>query len=173
MVKKIKTNIKKQLVTKSVYSDLFTDQRTRLSTRLNEESIMNLGMDIIKWIREDDDVLTFEEIYVRLGILPSEFQRLRDKYQKLDDAAQFCMVLLSVRRHKGGMIGKYNASMVNFTQPMYNQEWKKHVEWRAGLQAKNNDGYQTINVQMAPIPNSDLVPMKKSESLTVEKDLND
>lgn len=173
MVKKTKNSIKAPLVTKSVYSDLFTDQRTRLSTRLNEESIMNLGIDIIKWIREDEDIVTFEEIYARLGILPSEFKRLRDKYPKLDEAAQFCMVLLSIRRHKGGLTGKYNASMVSFTQPMYNQEWKALVEWRAGLQSKNNDGHQTINVHMDAIPNSELVPHKKSESITVEKEPNE
>jgi len=173
MVKKTKNSIKAPLVTKSAYSDLFTDQRTKLSMRLNEESILHLSMDIIKWVEEDPDLLTMEEIYSKLGILPFEFLRLRSKYQDLDNAAKFCLMLLSIRRHKGGMTGKYSPAMVNFTQPMYSEEWKTLVEWRAGLQSKNNDGYQTINVQMTPIPNSDLVPHKKSESLTVEKELDE
>lgn len=169
MVKKTKNSTKAPIVTKSVYSELFTDQRTRLDTRLNEESIMNLSMDIIKWVENDPELLIMEEIYARLGILSAEFQRLRDKYKVLENAAKFCLMLLSIRRHKGGLTGKYNASMVNFTQPMYSDEWKALIEWRAGLQSKNNDGYQTINVQMNPVPNSDLVPIKKSESLSIKE----
>ena len=165
MVKKLKNSIKKPLVTKSVINEVFKDQRTGLDRLLNEVAVQKLIKDMIEDVESNDNLLTLRQIYTKFGILPTEFDRLREKSEDVENAFKFCKMIISIRRECGALQGKLNAGLIERSMPMYDDDWKKLVEWRADLQSKTAQGYQTINVQMNPIPNSDLVPVRKVESI--------
>jgi hypothetical protein len=170
MVKKLKNSIKKPIVSKSVILEVFKDQRTQMTRALNEEAVQQLIINMIKEIETDKSIIKIKQLYEKWGINPNEFVRLREKIEDVEMAYQFCMMMLGNRREVAGLSGDLNPGMIERSMPHYDDDWKKLVEWRAGLQSKTNDGYQNITVQMSPIPNSDLVPIKKSESIDVEEE---
>lgn len=169
MKKKEKISIKDQVVSKSV-KELFVDQRSQLLRTLNEESIQELAKDIIKWVDKDTDMLKFGQIYEKIGILPKEFDRLAEKYPSIKRAREFCILIFGNRREVRGLRNELNAGLVATSMPLYDEDWKNLIMWKADLSTKNQQGYQNIVVQMAPIPNSDLVSHKKSESVDVGDD---
>ncbi len=169
MKKKVKNSIKEQVVSKSV--KVFNlDKRLQLLPKLNEESVTQLANDIMKWACDEEGILKFTQIYLRLGILPMEFHRLAEKYPELARARDFARMAIGTRREIGGLKHEFNAGMITMSMPIYDEEWKEVIAWRADLSTKNQQGYQNIVVQMAPIPSSDLVSVKKSESLNVGDD---
>ena len=167
MKKKIKNSIKDNKSIKTVAALVFTDQRTQITRAINEDAIQKLCIELVKRVDQDENILCMEQIYHWLGVLPMEFERMCDKSEDLRRAYEFCLMTLSIRRQNGATTGKYKEATINFSMPLYNKKWKDLVIWKADLQSKTAAGYQTINVQMASIPNSDLVPVKKSESVDV------
>lgn len=153
-------------------ADVFVDRRTHLTKKINEESIRDLSLLIVKWIEEDERIVKMPQIYAKLGILPMDFYRIKEKYEDLQHAYQFGLMLLGIRRELKGLENEMNPGMISYTMAHYDDVWKELAEWRAQLQAKNQQQQSASNfvIQMNPIQDSSLVPVKKSESVTVEKE---
>lgn len=167
MVKKRKNNIEKFAVTNGI-SDLYTDQWNQVPRMLNEEKVDQLARDMMTYIKNNNELIKMNQVLEKFGMLPPDFYRLCEKFKKLDAVRQFGLLIFGNRREAGGITNRYNAMFVRSTMSHYDQDFVKDEERRANLQAKKDSGYSLFNyIEIPAIPNSDLVPVKKSESVDV------
>ncbi len=130
---------------------------------MNAVGIDRLADDIVDWARNDVDALILSEFYLAKGIHGQTWYAWCKRFPRLQLAHDCAKQLIGIRREKGALKGKYNMPMVMWSMPMYDKEWEAETIRRAALKDGDKEGKSSVTVIMNPIPNSDLVPVKKED----------
>jgi len=136
---------------------------------VSERFIEQLALELIDWVKNNDDALKIEQFLVEHNICKSDLMRWIDKHPALSDAYAFAKMALGCRREIGGLKRKYDGSIVSFTMPQYDEAWVKNVEWRSNLKASQEQQIPEIKiVVLEKFPESDLVPKRTPEEVAMD-----
>lgn len=141
MKKNTKSSTKQELKGKNVFDEFF-DFNKMHKVPTDSVYIDNMAAAIISEARRHKDSITMEDIYEHYGILQKEFDRLRKRYPRLDDAYHYAMQCIGNKRFVCAANNKLNWNVINSTQAHYSQIAKEMAEWRASLRNKE-DGKAT------------------------------
>lgn len=136
---------------------------TGLDKPMNEAGIERLAKEVVEWARSNPDALKISQFYLDFGIPRSLWNDWCQKWPLLRQANDFAKEVIGNRRENGALNNKLNPSMVSFTMPIYDEDWKEESVRRASLKDGSSEAKTTVHVTMSPIPNSSLVPERKSD----------
>jgi len=138
------------------YLNLFTD----MHCPVNEDYIRRVATELRTWAINDKDALKVIQYRHLKAIDDKSWERWLAKYEFLRDAQKEAERAIGARREIGGLTKKYDSSMIQYSMPHYDKDWKANVEWRSNLKAEQqNAGTQVVVIEK--FPDSKLVPEKK------------
>lgn len=119
-----------------------------------------LANDLLKWSKTDDAISIDGFIKITMLATPRLYE-FAEKHEGLKSAISTAKHLMGQRRERFALEGKYNATVVLKTMPLYSAEYKGWVR----EQNKNVSalGGGTRYVVLDTMPNSYLVPERKEE----------
>lgn len=82
---------------------------------------------------------------------------------ELAEAYETVKAKIGERRERKGLEGKYNASIVALTMPLYDRDYKEWKREQMKAASKNDEGKQTIVVVRDRMPDTDEVLPKRVE----------
>jgi len=136
---------------------------TGLMKPMNEAGINRLADEVTDWARNNVDALKLSQFYLHKGISRKVWFEWCDRWPRLQQATDAAKEMIGNRREIGALKHELNYGPVSFTMPFYDPEWKDESVRRAALKDVNSEAKSSISVTMYPIPNSNLVPEKKSD----------
>lgn len=132
---------------KPKWFDEYTDLMTFKQHPVHDVYIERLAMELMRWVTEEEKVLSLHEFTVKKGIPYVDFLRFVKRNDKLALAHQEAKMTLAVRRENGAIRKEFDAGMVYKSLPMYSTEWKENIEWQSNLKQKEvQEQKQTIVV---------------------------
>ena len=115
---------------------------------------------LLEWI-ETGDGITAESFYLGKNIPTRTWDDWLKRCPALDEAWDICVERIGERRERRGLEGKYNASLVSNTMPLYS---KKYRAWKLQERKSNEEGAkQTILVVRERMPDTEEVVPKRAE----------
>lgn len=148
----------KKLTVIDEYQELMTWKRVPV----HEGVIERIATEMIHWAKEDNNALRLSAFFLKKNIPRTYLYKWRDEFPVFKLAFHEAMQAIGSRREEGAIKKVYDAGMIKFMQPLYDEEWKKTEEWRATL-SKEHERQGNIKVVIEQFPSSDLVPEKKDE----------
>jgi len=139
-----------------MYPDLFFGREQPI----NEAIIDRLTQEMVEFA-EREDTIRPSQFWMSKRLNSAYIYRWKEKWPQLQNAYDYLMAWCAQRRDIGAATRKYDGNYIEKNQPMYDPEYKKLVEWRAGLANKDKESQGTVVVQMMPSPTSDAVPERK------------
>ncbi len=136
---------------------------TGLMKPMNEAGINRLAEEVTDWARNDVEAFKISQFYLHKGISRKVWLQWCDRYPRLQQANESAKELIGNRREIGALKHELNYGPIGFTMPFYDAEWKDETVRRAALKEGSSEARSTVVVTMNPIPNSLLVPEKKSD----------
>ena len=136
---------------------------TGLMKPMSENGINRLADEVVDWARNDVDAYKLSQFYLHKGISSKTWENWCKKFDRLNEANEAAKQLIGNRREIGALKHQLNYGPVNFTMPFYDPEWKAETERRASLKEGSGESKSTVLVTMTPIPNSPLVPERKTD----------
>lgn len=130
---------------------------------LGEESVKKLANRIMIEAQQNPKVYKMNDICEVLEILPSQLEELREKYPPIEAAYSFAMMSIGNKRERGGLMMELNPGLIASSMAIYDKKWKELAEWKADLAKRlEAEKYTTFKIELAPIPSSELVPIKEN-----------
>ena len=159
---KITKQSKVPITIKTFTQEFYTDMYTFQTLPIPEHYFDRLAEEWIDYVKNNEDVLFMGEYQIKKGVARSTFEEWVQRSPNLQRARAFVKDIIAMRREKGALIRKYDASVVCKTQYKYDHDWKEAEEWRASMKERvENQGSGSITVVMERFPNSPLVPEKR------------
>lgn len=155
-----KSEIEKSAVSNYIYDDylnLFTWKKMPVDDRFKDM----LAQKLIKWAKEDENALKLSQFFLDNGISDDVVERWEKKHEGLRLAKKVAKQLIGNRREVGAMNRQFDSSMVKFTMPLYDPDWKGVEEWKSKLRVENEVQNESRIVVIEKYPDSPLVPVKK------------
>jgi hypothetical protein len=116
---------------------------------------------MLEWI-DKEDAITVESFYLSRNIPSGTFDDWVRRCPELQNAWDICVERIGERRERRGLEGKYNASLVSSTMPLYS---KKYRAWKLQERKSNEEGAkQTIFVVREKMPETNDVMPRQIES---------
>lgn len=136
------------------YRDMFTNDMKPM----NSKGIEILGIDLKKWARDDKKAYKISQFHLERGISKGTWRDWVVKFPQFRDDVEMAKAFIGDRREIGAIENKLNTSVVAYTMPFYDNEWKEETIRRASLkEGSSGDGKDSITVVLNPIPNSEIV----------------
>lgn len=135
---------------------------------VNERFIEKFFTDLVTEARDNEDMLTLGEFYLKKGVPNYTFQQWVKRFEFAATCATHAKSLIGIRREKGGLKKELDASLVLRSMALYDEEYKKLREWEAQLNKESHSDKQ-INVMIQQIEPSPLVANKGEVKKTVEE----
>ncbi len=151
---------------KTFEQEYFMDMFTLKMKPVSYDYKLKFALEWVNVAMADEDMLTLEEFYILKGIDPRTVERWLKTCPELQQAHDFVMCILGVRREKGGLNHKYDSAIVRTSMAIYSVRWKDIEEWRNAMKEKiAGSGSGTIRVvELERFADSPLVPHKKVEN---------
>lgn len=126
--------------------------------------IEKLAIKLLHWAKTNDNALIIGQFYLYEDICSADYYRWLDKFPVLRKAHEDALEFIGMRRELGGLGKKLDCGMVSYTAAHYDKRcWKKLAEWRSKLTKDENVTQGIRVVELTPVPNSDIVPVKKGK----------
>lgn len=138
------------------WSGEYYDPKIRTYRPYTEDQLI----DLLREYGDRSDVLHLEDFYDDLHMSPHIYSDLLKKIPKLKEVHEYAKRRIGIRREKGALNRKLDASTVHKTLGHYWSVFKEMEEWRAHLRAKTeeaNKSRETV-VVIEKVPTSDKVP---------------
>ncbi len=162
-LKKVESNtIVEVLPIKVTWFD-YRDIYTGAIKSMNENGINRLCDEVTDWARNDVDAFKLSQFYLHKGISRKVWLDWCNRWPRLQEATESAKELIGNRREIGAIKHELNYGPIGYTMPIYDADWKDETTRRAALKDVNSEAKSSISVTMYPIPNSPLVPEKKSD----------
>jgi len=114
----------------------------------------------------NEDCITLTDLYLDLGIPSKMYYQWVKDYEFFEQAHEQARSLIGRRREKNGLKRKFDAGMVSYTMPVYDQLWKEVLELRSSLKEKEKGATaQNITVLMDKVEDSPMVPSRSPEEV--------
>ena len=131
---------------------------------MNENGFERLAIEIVQWASNDDEALKITQFMFVRGINDRVWRQWCEKSPRLKEATELAKRIIGNRREVGALKNKLNTSVVAFTMPFYDDEWKDETIRRAALkEGSSGDGKDSITVVLNPIPNSEIVLQRNTK----------
>jgi hypothetical protein len=115
---------------------------------------------LLEWASLEDSV-TLLGFCADNGIAQTSLYQWEQRNSKLRSAMSTAKSMVGARREKMALLNKFNAGIVNRTMGVYDDRVRAYdTEMR--LLGSQEDKAQTVNVMMHHMPETDVVPKKKS-----------
>lgn len=115
---------------------------------------------MLEWLDKEDGI-TAESFYLGKNVPSRTWDDWLKRCHQLREAWDIVVERIGERRERRGLEGKYNASLVSSTMPLYN---KKYREWKLQERKSNEDASkQTVIVVRDRMPSTDDVPVRGAE----------
>ncbi len=149
---------------KTFEQEYFTDMFTLKMKPISYDYKLKFALEWVNVAIADDDMLTLEEFYILKGIDPRTVERWLKTCPELQQAHDFVMCVIGVRREKGALKNKYDSGMVRTSMAMFSVRWKDLEEWRNAMKEKiaGSSAGSIRVVELDRYPDSPLVPIKKN-----------
>lgn len=140
------------------------------------EGIERLAVELVKWATHDEKAIKIAMFYTQRGIARGDYTNWMERVPALKIAHETAKEIIGNRRELGGLTKKFDAGMVAFSMPQYDEEWRQNIEWRSQMKAKesssNGNTAAVINVIAEPVPDCPEVPrrVKKEEKRMTPED---
>lgn len=141
------------------YRDIYTGA----IKSMNENGINRLCDEVTDWARNDVDAFKLSQFYLHKGISRKVWLDWCNKWPRLEEATESAKELIGNRREIGAIKHELNYGPIGYTMPIYDPDWKVETERRASLKEGSSESKSTVLVTMNPIPNSPLVPERKTD----------
>lgn len=163
MKKSTKETIKNSNAPKIIPNKKFDEYHDMFSFRLKPVSdayIDSVAEELVKWALSDTDALVLQEFYIKKGMNSNDMKRWCGRNENLLHAHKFSLMILGVRREKGGLKKQLDAGMVSYTMAHYCDVWKFLAEWRSKMTKDEGQTTGKLTIHMEDFPSSPLVPEK-------------
>jgi hypothetical protein len=127
------------------YRDCFTF-KTKPVTELFIERFFS---DVVKEARNNEEVLTMEDLFLNKGVPSVTYYGWVKRYPLAKEANDFAKAIIGNRREKGALKKKFDVGMIMFSMPMYSDRWKESFEWKSRLKEKE---HKTSGIQVVYVP---------------------
>ena len=92
----------------------FTQGNT-LSKKYTEKDAIQLGEELINWMRESETNIQFQEFFVVIkGMNPKTYNYLSTKYESFSNMLELAKKMQEIRIVKGGLLNEYNSTFCKF-----------------------------------------------------------
>ena len=135
---------------------------------VNERFIEQFFTDLVTEARDNEDMLTLGEFYLKKGVPNYTFQQWVKRFEFAATCATHAKSLIGIRREKGALKKELDSSLVLRSMPLYDQDYKDLKEWEAKLTKESHSDKQ-INVMIQQVESSPLVSNKGEVKKTVEE----
>lgn len=131
---------------------------------MNSVGIERLSREVVNWAFNDGEALKLSQFLHKMGINERTWRRWCAEFPELKEASQTAKSMIGDRREIGALKHEYNFGVVAYTMPFYDSEWKDETVRRASLKEGlgGGDGKVTFQIVTDKIPNSPLVPERKT-----------
>lgn len=130
---------------------------------VTEATIDRISQELLEWSKREDSIV-FRDFYDDKGIPEDAYYRWVRTHQQLKAAHAIAKGRVGSRREKGALIRKYDPSFITNSMPMYDQEWKDLLSWKASLKEQSSSNAPvTIN-----LPNITTIPTIEHETTKKE-----
>jgi len=131
---------------------------------MDEKGIGRIAEELVNWASHEDDAFKISQFYLSKGISEGTWREWVIKFDCLREAQNTAKLYIGNRREIGAIKNKLNTSVVAFTMPFYDEEWKDETIRRAALkEGSSGDGKDSITVVLNPIPNSEIVLQRNTK----------
>lgn len=157
-------NIKRSMLPEKI-GDVYLNMFTLRECPVTIDWLEKFALKLMHRAKHDESMLTISEFYIDEGVCWRDFKKWVELYPNLKIAHEHALRIIGNRRIKGGITRRYDASLIKYTQPLFDPEFKELARlWSELAQLKNNaNNSDRITVIMQPIANSELVPNKQVE----------
>ncbi len=140
------------------YTDIYTFQTMPIPNHYFDK----VAEEWVNYVKNNDDVLFMGEYRIKKGVAKTTFEEWTQRSANMQIARAFVKEIIAMRREKGALLRKYDASTVFKMQYKYDADWKEMEEWRASMKERvEGASGSNITVVMERFPNSPLVPEKR------------
>ncbi len=116
---------------------------------------------LLEWL-DKEDAITASSFHLNKNIPTNRWDEWMDRCPKLQEAWDTAVERIGERRERRGLEGKYNASLVSNTMPLYS---KKYRAWKLQERKANEAGAQnTVFVLREKMPDTPDVLPRQIES---------
>lgn len=116
------------------YKDFFHQKMVPIS----EAFIDRLSQDLATWAINDDEAYKITQFILKKGIPPDTFYDWINQFPVLNAANKIAVEAIGNRREMGGLKKQLDSSIVQFTMPSYDKNWKELRAWSAKLKEQEN-----------------------------------
>lgn len=135
---------------------------------VNERFIEQFFTDLVTEARDNEDMLTLGEFYLKKGVPNYTFQQWVKRFEFAATCTTHAKSLIGIRREKGALKKELDSSLVLRSMPLYDEDYKNLREWEAKLTKESHSDKQ-INVMIQQVESSPLVSNKGEVKKTVEE----
>lgn len=119
--------------------------------------IEELADKMIAWSKQEGNIV-LNKFIAEQGYPMSTFNTWLQRSEKLQEAYSIARTMVGCRREQGAIEGKYNPFIVMKTMPLYDHEYKAHLEWESKLKTTEQIATAQKIVVLEKFPESDKVP---------------
>lgn len=123
-----------------------------------------------KWAKETDNAFTLSQWRTLNGIHESTWERWEDKHPFFREGTEYILGILGDRREIGLLNFKLQPQATMYMMTHYSKAWKRNAEWRSNLNKKESDAKGQQIVVIEKVPDSPLVPVRKTDIQKVGSD---
>jgi len=110
-------------------------------------TIQRIAQELLDWSMKDDSIV-FRDFYDNKGIPEDAYYRWVRTHETLGAAHRLAKGRVGSRREKGALTRKFDSSFIANSMPIYDQEWKDLLAWKASLKEQTSaNAPVTINLQ--------------------------
>lgn len=134
-----------------IYKDLFTFREKPVS----EEFVERVMHDAMEQAVRQGKMFKVTSYFRKLGIPWQTVKRWRDKWPWFEEVYQELVGAVGDNRELGALEKKLDSSIVMFTQPLYDPDWKQETERRAKLKEPQDAATNPITVVIENVKESE------------------
>jgi len=127
----------------SVWLEDYLDCFTFKMKPVTDMFIERISEELIQWALNDPNAIKLTQFFNAKRIPYLTWNRWV-KYEKFATAKDLALSILGDKREHGGLTKKYDASMVQFMMPKYDQDWKDVIAWRAKAKAEAENSTEPL-----------------------------
>jgi len=121
------------------YLDCFTFKMKPVTDMFIER----ISQELITWASTNPDAIKLTQFFNEKRI-PYDTWNAWVRYPQFKAAKELALSIIGDKREHGGLTKKYDASMVQFMMPKYDQDWKDIIAWRAKVKAESESGNEPM-----------------------------
>ena len=136
----------------------------KLNLHITPREATRLAQELLVWARKSEAVRA-TTAFADFSVPQATFNRWAIEFPELAESWEEVKRIFAEKRERGALEGRYNASIVLATLPLYDKEYMEHRINMATLKAneKSGSGQTVVNVSMDKMPKTDIVPEKALE----------